>query len=252
MGMLSLFRNSETIYFPGCYSSAFLNNKINNYKRILNKLDIDFKFQKEFFCCGGFLEESGYEKKLRKLAKENFEKLQDQKTKKIITNCPLCMNTLKSYKELVPNWNINPEFILTTILNKLKEKKEGIRNYFSEPIVYYDSCYLSRYLQITQEPREILQILGYKLVELNKNKEETICSGACGGLPETNSELAEKIAINLIKTLKKQGIKKLVTIDSRDYTHLKKALEKIKISQEELGVYEFSDLLCDSLGVEKE
>lgn len=246
------FGNSENLYFPGCFTSSFLEKKLNNYKRILKKLDINFNFQKDFMCCGGFFDESGYEKQLRKNARENQGKLESKKRKKIITNCPLCYNTLKNYRDLVPNWNIKVEFILVTILNKLRENNKEARNYFSEPVAYYDSCYLARYSGIINEPRELLGLLGYKIIELPKNKEETLCSGACGGLLITNPELANKIALKFLRTLKIKGIKKIVTADSRDYYHLKENLKKLNIYPEELEILEFSDLICDSLGIEKE
>lgn len=246
------FGKSENLYFPGCYSNAFLTNKIENYKRILKKLKIDFKTAKEETCCGGFLDEAGYEKDLRFLAKENQEGIFNNGYKKIITSCPICTYSLKNYKTILPNWSIEAEFILLTILNILRQNKELVKNYFADSIVYYDSCYLSRYLNITEEPREILSLLGYKVIELSKNKEETICLGNCGGLSITNSELSEKIAIKFIKMLKKKNIKRFVTADLRDYFFLKELLLKLNIPSDELQILEFSDLICDGLGIKKE
>jgi len=243
---------SDNLYFPGCFTSSFLGDKVENYKKILKKLDIDFKVQKDPACCGGFMDESGYEKELRITAKKNNEEFESRKFKRIITNCPLCYNTLKNYNKLLPNWNIESEHILVTILKQLREKKELVKNYFAEPLAYYDSCYLARYSNLTREPRELLQLLGYTVIELPKNREETICSGACGGLIVTNSELANKIALSFIRLLRKREIKKIVTADPRDYLHLKQNLESLKISPEELEVIEFSDVICDSLGIKKE
>lgn len=246
------FGRSDNLYFPGCFTSSFLNNKIENYRKILKKLDIDFKIQKESICCGGFMEESGYEKELRATARNNNENFQEKGFKKIITNCPLCYNTLKDYNKLIPNWNIESEHIILTILKKLREDKSLIKNFFADPVVYYDSCYLARYSNIIQEPRELLELLGYKLQELPKNREETRCSGACGGLLITNPELANKIALKLIRTIKQRGIKKIVTADARDYHHIKENINKLNISPEELQVFEISDLICDSIGIKRE
>jgi Fe-S oxidoreductase len=246
------FGNSENLYFPGCFTSSFMEKKIANYKKILKKLDIDFALQKDFVCCGGFFDEAGYEKELRKTARENLDRFESKKHKKIITNCPLCYNTLKNYKDLLPNWDIQVEFILMTIINKLRENKEKVRNYFSEPVAYYDSCYLARYSGIINEPRELLELLGYKLVELPKNREETLCSGACGGLTITNPELADKIAVKLLKMIRRRGIKKIVTASPRDYWHLKENLSKLNIPSEEMDIFEFSDLICDSMAINKE
>ena len=243
---------SDNLYFPGCFTSSFINSKIENYKRILKKLDIDFKIQKDQVCCGGFMDESGYEKELRLTAKQNNAELELRGFKKIITNCPLCHNTFKNYSKLLPHWNLESEHIIVTILKQLKENKALIKNYFADPLVYYDSCYLARYSNLTREPRELIRLLGYTLIELPKNREETLCSGACGGLTLTNPELANKIALKFIRMLKKREIKRIVTADPRDYWHLKKTLEELRIAPEELEILELSDIICDSLGIKKE
>lgn len=200
------FGNKEIIYFPGCYSSSFLSSKIENYKKILKKIGIKFSTienSKEIACCGGFLEEAGYHKELRKIAKANFNLLKEKKIKKIITSCPLCYLTLKKYKELLPNFDIEVEFIISTILNAIREDEKLIKFSFYEPLTYYDSCYLSRHLEFLEQPRELLRLFGYNLGELNYNKEETLCCGSCGLLSETNTELSNKICQNFIKQLKR-------------------------------------------------
>lgn len=249
MGLFG-FGKSENLYFPGCYSYAFLEHKIENYRKILKKLDIDFKVSKDV-CCGGFMDEAGYEKELRKAAKENNEKFVSSDFKKIITNCPLCYSTISNYKNLVPDFNLPVEFILITILNKLKENRSLVKNFFADSIVYYDSCYLARYANIIDEPRELLSILGYKTIELPKNKEESMCCGSCGGIKNTNPELSEKIAVKFLKTVRRRGIKRIVTGDGRAYVHLKEMIEKLNLV-EEIQIIEFSDIICEGLGIKKE
>lgn len=257
MALFGLFGNSETVYFPGCYTGEFLKKKAENYRKILKKLDIDFRMHKEsdFICCGGFLDESGYEKQLRKTARENQSVLLEKECKKIITNCPLCYNTFRSYKELLPDWTVEPEFILSTILAKLRESKNPIKNYFSEPVAYYDSCCLARYSNLTEEPRELLKMLGFKIIELPKNKEETMCCGSCGNLPVSNIELADRIAKNFLEVLLKRKIKRIVTADARAYNHLIKNWASIQVEknldEKTLEILEFSDLLCDSFSIKR-
>jgi len=252
MALFGLFGNSETLYFPGCYSSAFTREKTENYKRILKKLDVEFDTQKDEICCGGFLSEQGYEKQLRKTAKENNLGFRDKKIKKIIVNCGLCYSSLKGYKELVPDWNIEVKHVISEILDKLRENREKVRSFSSNPeIFYYDSCYLGRN-DFTEQPRELLKMLGYRVIELPHNKEETLCCGSCGGLMHTNKELAEKIAFNFIKMLKRKNVKRLVTSDPRAYNHLRENFEKIGITDKEIELLEISDIVCDSLGVKRE
>lgn len=249
MGLFSaIFGNSENLYFPGCYSSAFLENKIENYRKILKKLKIEFSTGNEFMCCGGFLEENGYDLQLRKIARENLANLKSSGIKKIITNCPLCLSMFKDYKNLMPDYDIESEYILSLILNALLSKTSAIKHYYYEPICYYDSCYLPRYCNLADSLRELLKLLGYQLVELPKNKEETLCCGSCGNLPLANPELADKIANKMIETLKRKKITRVVTADPRAYIHLSSAALK---AGDEIKIVEVSDLICDALGIDK-
>jgi Fe-S oxidoreductase len=50
-----------------------------------------------------------------------------------------------------------------------------------DSIVYHDPCYLGRYQDIYEEPREIVSLAG-TLVEAPRSHERSFCCGAGGGL----------------------------------------------------------------------
>jgi len=248
MGLFG-FGEKETIYYPGCYSMAFLKDKVQNYRNILKTLNIDFSFREDSLCCGGCLIESGYEKNARKLARENMSLLTGKKTKRIITNCPLCLQTFsQEYKKMLPDWNIKSEFIYSIMLEKLKGDNNLVKYFSNEKVIYYDSCYLGRHLNIHKAPREILKLLGYNIVEMHFSKGETLCCGSCGQLDITNPELSKKIAINFIHHIQNNNVKKIITADPRAYWHLKKIIDSEKLS---IQLIEFSDIVCDALDIEK-
>ena len=245
------FGRAETLYFPGCYSSSYLTDKVENYKRILKKLKMKFETIKDLNCCGGFLDESGYEQDLRKLARQNFELLKNKETQTIITNCPLCLYTFSErYKDLLSQWNIKVEFILATILRELREDSNLIKSYTPEEVCYYDSCYLARYSKLIDEPREILRMMGYRLIELPKNKEETLCCGSCGGLSISNKELSDKISEDFIRILIRKKIKKVIVSDPRAYKVLRDSLERLGIK--DIIILEISEVICDALDLSRE
>jgi len=248
MGLFG-FGEKEIIYHPGCYSLVFLKDKVQNYRNILKTLGVDFSFREDSLCCGGCLIESGYEKNARKLARENMFFLTSKKTKKIITNCPLCLQTLsQEYKKMLPDWDIKSEFIFEIILEKLKQENELIKFFSNEKVIYYDSCYLGRHLNILDEPREILKLLGYNFVEMPYSREETLCCGSCGQLDITNPELSRKIAFNFIRQIQNNNVKKIITADPRAYWHLKKIIDVEKLN---IQLIEFSEIVCDALDIEK-
>ncbi|RMG77037.1 MAG: (Fe-S)-binding protein, partial [Bacteroidetes bacterium] len=46
---------------------------------------------------------------------------------------------------------------------------------------YHDSCYIGRYMDIFEEPREVLKAAGGNIKEMSKNRLESFCCGAGGG-----------------------------------------------------------------------
>jgi len=247
MGIFDIFGASSILYIPGCFSSAKLKDRTDNYKKILKKIGINHTTLPGFTCCSGILINAGYDKEARKLARENLQLFQERGIKKIITSCPLCYKTLAyDYHNMLPDWDMEVEFILVTILNKLRDAPNLIRNPVEERIVYHDPCYLGRFSDIYNEPRELLRLLGYEIVELAYNKKDSLCSGSCGNLPITNKELANKIANDLIKYIKKTHINKIITPDPQSFMHLKDNLE-----YEDIRIFEFSEILCEVLGIRK-
>jgi len=237
---------SNILYWPGCYSSANIKNSVNRYKRILKKLGISFSTMENFACCAGTLINAGYDKEARKLARENFESLQKKGVKKIITNCPLCYKTFsQDYPDILPDWDIKSEQILVSVYNKIKQNPRIIKNAVgNQKIIYHDPCYLGRYSDIYEEPRKILELIGYELIELQNNKEEALCDGSCGNLKQLNPELANSIAKNYIKQLKNKDVKLIVTPDPQAFHHLKENLEGTGIQ-----VIEFSRILAHALKI---
>ena len=77
-------------------------------------------------------------------------------------------------------------------------KKKGIKFRGSdeerEKVTYHDPCHLGRYSGIYEEPREVIELLGGKLVEYEKNRENAFCCGGGGGVRANFPDLAKDIA----------------------------------------------------------
>ncbi|MBU8905846.1 heterodisulfide reductase-related iron-sulfur binding cluster [Desertibacillus haloalkaliphilus] len=138
----------------------------------------------------------GNEFLFQELATANIELFQKNEVKKIVTIDPHAYNTFK---------NEYPEFGLedvevyhhTELLDKLiKEGKITPKYEVNETITYHDSCYLGRYNEVYEPPREILKAIpGVNIVEMDRNRENGMCCGAGGGMMWTEEDAGERINV---------------------------------------------------------
>jgi heterodisulfide reductase subunit D len=245
MSFLKFLKNigKNTLYYPGCMTKFVLKSEMNNYKQILTKISIDFITIPEEMCCGSPVLNAGYKQDAINLAARNLEIFKKYNIKKIITNCPACFKFLgKDYKELNENWDIEVEHTVTTILKYLRKK--NIRIPIKEKITYHDPCHLGRHSQMYDEPREILQRLGYQVIEMRNNKQDSLCCGGGGGLKANNPELANKIAKQRIDQAKKLGINKIITSCPLCFSNL--------LENSDIQVEEFSYFVAQALELKPE
>lgn len=244
MGIKSFLKNigKNTAYYPGCLTSFVLEKEAGNYRKILEKIGVDFIVLPDILCCGSPVLNAGYECDARKLARKNLEILKKYGVKKIITNCPACYKTFaKDYKEMLPDWNIESEHIIFTILNYLKKKLIDKEN--QEKAVYHDPCHLGRHLGIYDEPREILESLGYEIVEMRNSRENSLCCGGGAGLRANSPELACKIARERIKQAREAGVSKIITTCPLCFAHMH------EYSEAGIEIVEFSHAVAKGLGI---
>jgi len=245
MGILNWLAGKNILYYPGCLTKFALDKQLENYKEIMNILGIDFLMLKDELCCGSPILNAGYEKEARELALSNFELLNKKNIGKIIVNCPACYKTFtQEYKKLVPEWNIPSEHIILTVLAALNKKPYLIKTPANEKIIYHDPCHLGRYSKIYSEPREVLKMIGYEVIELPLNHENSICCGGGGGLKANNPELANKIAKKVLEHVENMQVKKIISTCPMCFSQFKENFQDIE-------VLEFSDAVLNALKKQK-
>ncbi|MCP4688060.1 MAG: (Fe-S)-binding protein [Desulfobacterales bacterium] len=170
--------------------------------KILQKAGVSFAILGvEEKCTGDFARRVGNEMLYQMMAEENIETLNNYNVKKIITACPHCLNTLKhEYPQMGGNYEVihHSEFIHQLAA----EGKITINKTLEGASTYHDPCYLGRYNQVYDQPRELVKTISKRgLKELDRRGPESFCCGAGGGrmwMEETigkriNVERAEEI-----------------------------------------------------------
>lgn len=256
MGLFSIFGKSSTVYFPGCITYFKYKESFGLYQEIFSKLGINFRILDGQICSGLETWEAGYEAESRKLARKNFDIFNGEGIKSIITTSPGCYKMfLQNYPEFLPYWDIEVKNLWKLILEKLRDRPYLVKKMASSTsrdvetakfVTYHDPCYLGRYCKIYDEPRKILELIGYEIEEMDNSKEDSFCCGSCGGLPRISPLLANKIAKERILQAKRIGVKKMIVIGFENYDLLKDNIDGTGVE-----VFEISEILANALGIKK-
>ncbi|MGG2094418.1 (Fe-S)-binding protein [Bacillus sp. S13(2024)] len=143
-------------------SFAILGNKEKNSGDTPRRLGNEFVFQE--------------------MANKNIEEFEKAGVKKIVTIDPHAYNT---FKNEYPDFGLQTEVYHHTELlaQWVKEGRLKPVHRVEETITYHDSCYLGRYNEVYEAPRNILKAIpGVNLIEMERNRETGMCCGAGGGL----------------------------------------------------------------------
>ncbi|MBI4540829.1 MAG: (Fe-S)-binding protein [Gemmatimonadetes bacterium] len=188
----------EVLYWVGC--AAALDERLQNVARamvrIMNRAGVRFAILgPEERCTGDPARRTGNEFHFQMLARENIATLNGYGVRRIVTHCPHCYHTIKhEYRRLGGEYEVlhHSEFLRLLI--------EGGRLQLpgspGVTLTLHDPCYLGRYNDIFDAPREVLDRLGGRRLEMRRSRERSFCCGAGGGHAFFEERVGGKINVN--------------------------------------------------------
>jgi Fe-S oxidoreductase len=178
---------AKVLFWVGCAASYDDRAKkiARAIARLLQAAGVDFAILgQEETCTGDSARRAGNEFLFTTLAEQNVATLNGYKEKggieTIVTACPHCFNTLKNeYPDFGGLYDVVHH---TELLAKLvREGRLVPKHEVKSNVVFHDACYLGRYNDVYDPPRDILKsVPGVTLVEPDMRRATGLCCGAGG------------------------------------------------------------------------
>jgi Fe-S oxidoreductase len=197
-------------------------------------------------CCGDPARRMGDEYLFQTLCQQNIEILKGHKVTKILTSCPHCFNSLKfEYPQFGGNYEVvhHSQYLLSL----LKSGRLKINNVSSIKATYHDSCYLGRYNDIYDEPREILKAVNGNMTELPRRRSASFCCGGGGGHMWMEEDPDKRVNNRRIEEVMQAGVNCVATACPYCLTMFEDGI-KAKGTEETVKAMDLAELLADSLG----
>ena len=189
------------LYFRGCTAREKQANISKATEKLLDLAGVDYHILEDEKCCGSVLIRTGFIDEAQKQIEKNTELLSGEL---ILTSCAGCYKTLKQdYDDL-------DVIHISQFLNTLIDEKKLNFNKKDLNVTYHDSCHLGRHCNVFDEPRNVISNVA-NLLEMQNNRENSLCCGAGGGVKSAYPEIASQMADSRISQAIETGADLLVT-----------------------------------------
>ncbi|WP_296874041.1 (Fe-S)-binding protein [uncultured Methanobrevibacter sp.] len=221
------------LYFRGCTAREKQPSIQDATEKLLNLAGVDYHILEDESCCGSVLLRTGFLNDAEELIKKNSEVFKDET---VLTSCAGCYKTLKEDYENIDVMHVSQLLRQLIAEGKLDFSKKDFN------VTYHDSCHLGRHMEIFDDPRSVIESVA-DIVEMENNRENSLCCGAGGGVKSAYPEIADELAKSRIGQAKDTGCEILITACP---------FCKLNLENDDLEVLDLTEFLVKYGGLDEE
>jgi Fe-S oxidoreductase len=176
--------------------------------RVLRHAGVTFGVLRKEKCTGDPARRLGNDLAFSQVAEQNIETLRAAKVGKMVSICPHCVRTIGTdWREAGQTFEIEHH---SELLARIQDRLPAPAGNSRERVVFHDLCYLGRYRNIYEQPREVAGRYG-EVIDPARARERSFCCGAGGGQMFLGEEQGKRINVERAEELVGTGAETIGT-----------------------------------------
>ena len=195
---------AEVVYFVGCVASFYPRSYSvpQSMVEIFQQAGVDFlTLGGEEWCCGFPLIIAGMGDAAVDTMRHNLEAIRRTGAKRLVAACPSCYHTWKHDYPRILGEPLGFEVLhATEALEEILDASQIELKPFKRAVTYHDPCDLGRTSGIYDAPRNIIRAIpDITFVEMEHNREYSLCCGGGGDVEMADKDLTAAVAQRRVK-----------------------------------------------------
>jgi Fe-S oxidoreductase len=197
---IPLYEPGKTDYllWLGCVwtFNADARSSLESMIAVLNRAGVSYGVLKEESCSGHHSRRQGEEMQFQTLAGENIERFRANGVTRMVSPCPHCLHTIaREYPTVDAAFSVDAIHHSTLMRSLVQSGRLATSGNVvnGARVTYHDPCYLGRYENVYDAPRELIAAHTDDFVELPRHRARSFCcGGGSAGFARTQEDTANR------------------------------------------------------------